>query len=109
MSSFWDLNNCDFMTRDEILVVVFGYFRDVGFLDYNVKSDDFVNIVSKYITEKSIKIGNPENNIRINAFKGRSASYVDILNKQFMVACESSSSTMLSHFLFKMCLIIIIS
>ena len=82
--SFELVNFLGVMSGNSIGLLVFGYFRIQRFFEHNVRCDDFINIISKYITEKKIKIGN--NNTNVDVFDGGIINYVDALNKQFFVA-----------------------
>ena len=75
----------DFGSKKSILRVTFGYFRINGFLD-NIKCDDIIAIISRYLVEESIlKIG--KNNKAINKFD-KSEKYISqiaALNKEFII------------------------
>ena len=43
------LPNFEFMNRHTAVTLAFGYFRLNDFFGYNVKCDDFISIISKYI------------------------------------------------------------
>ena len=57
----------EFMEHDALVTAISGYFRKCGFVEYNVKIDDFVDIISKYMAEKTIRIDNNHN--KINSFE----------------------------------------
>ena len=77
----------DFMADNTTSIVIFGYFRKNGFLEYKIKHDDFISIIKKYIVQKyNVKIG--KNNIYIDPFKDDTVSYcnfADIISKQFSI------------------------
>ena len=87
-----------FMSDTTTIAVIFGYFRKNEFLDYNVECSNFISIISKYIENKSIKIGN--NNINIDIFDAGnhniSPNNLDVLNKNFIVGTTTSHNHMLS-------------
>ena len=58
----------DFMDSQTTIAFIFAYFRYNDFFGFNVKCNDFVDIISKYTIEQNIKFG--KNNENIIAFNG---------------------------------------
>ena len=80
------------MTRASTIALVFGYTRKHWHLEYNVKLDDFVNVISKYLAAPQIKVGKYHQNI--DAFNEKEVRLSDIygLNETFIVARVSVSN-----------------
>ena len=90
----------NFMDDKTSIDVVFGYFRKNGFLQFNVRIDDFVNITSKYIigqTTSTISIG--KNNKHIDAFNQRVCN-MDIISKQLFIAVDDENDRMFRIYIF---------
>ena len=90
----WAKNQLDFLDHESTIALIFGYFRNNEFLHNNIKYDDFVNIVSKYFVEPTIKFGN--NNKAIDAFNRSRLYYITAKSKDFVVSLDYSSRIMLS-------------
>ena len=84
MNSLTSLELFDFMSAGTTTAVIFGYFRKQRFLTYNIKCDDFVSIISKYLIYPIIKIG--KNNQTINAFDSKKIDFISASNKQLVFA-----------------------
>ena len=73
--------------KDDYLKVtsfVVAYFRCFGFLDYNVKVENFVNIVSTYIAERdNIKFG--DKSYKIDVFDDKFVRGIDCIDENFIV------------------------
>ena len=98
----------DFATPRSIAIVIVGCFRQYGFFEYNVKCDDFINIIKNYINNyKNITIG--KNNTEISLDNNLSGiSMVDSLNKNFIVAVHEHDYKMLSPCNYLFCCILAI-
>ena len=82
------VNSFDFITNEATIVVVFAYLRKYGCFDFNVKWDDLITIISQYINDnKSVKIG--EKNIFIDVNSKKRIDYIDVIDKQLIVAVET--------------------
>ena len=88
----------DFMSSKTTIAVIFGYFRLNGLLKYNIKYDDIVNIIKKFLIEKNI-IKIDIHGECINAFDHNYAGnwFGDVVNKTFAVI--GTNSSMLSNIL----------
>ena len=73
------------------IVLITGFFRINEYFKYNVRNDDFVKIISKYINEKTIEIAK---NATIKNLNDRVID-IDSLNKQFFVVVCLSTKQML--------------
>ena len=69
-----------------IELLCYGYFRVNGFFRYNIKLDDFINIISNYINEFSVKFGKDLINIDTFFKNGFRAISMDIFDKKFFIA-----------------------
>ena len=96
MSRFSPLiDRFDFMKHETTVAVTFGFLRLNGFLEYNVKWDDFVSIISNYITYKHNNIKVIANKTTIHAFDDNlRVKCIDSLNKQFIVAVTDATPQM---------------
>ena len=86
MSDWSCVDRFDFMTKETTVVVIFGYLRKNGYLDYNVKWDDLIDIILKYINNEKNNIKIYQNNENITLADGYSINMIDALNKQLIVA-----------------------
>ena len=84
------LTDFDAFSRQTTIAVILGFFRNHGYLQYNVRVTDFMEIISKYIIAKEIKI--TDTVTTINIFDGRKVIAIDALKKQFIVAITKSSN-----------------
>ena len=103
------MKNSQQLTENTTIALVNGYFRTHGFFDHNVKSDDFVSIISNYLLEMQLIFSN--NNKNINAFDKRNAfhkrnvfdksdtrvSVIDILDENCFIAGSFVSELLLSN------------
>ena len=85
----------DFINRQTAISVIVGYFRLCGLLEFNIKCDDLINIISKYINENEIKVDN-DKNIHIDPFDNNRVNTMDCLDKQFIVATRYKPGQLLS-------------
>ena len=90
-----DDNFLDFLKFDEVRLVVYGYFWSCKFLEYNIKCDDFIKIIAKYINHNSITIG--DDHKIINFFDNKAVHQVDSLNKDFIIVSNRTLQQMLSN------------
>ena len=80
------------------IAVTIGYLRKNGFFDFGVKCDDFINIISNYIIEKSLIFGNNTKKINIFGENGSRTTQIDAMNDQFIIAINQLSKQMLSFY-----------
>ena len=93
MSDSSCIDGFDFMTNETTIAIIFGYLRKNGYLDYNVKWDDLIDIILKYINNKKNNIEIHPNNENIKLVDGYSINMIDSLNKQFIVAIHRGSNS----------------
>ena len=79
----------DFFNHDTKIAVISGYFRRSGYLDYNVKLDDLILIVNKYLKTKTIKFGENITTINSQTYKH---CVIDALNDKFIIAINKGIS-----------------
>ena len=91
--SVWDLNNIEWINHSTIIAVINGYFRSSQFFDYNIRCDDFIKIVYKYLSERNVSFG--KNCKLINAFTA-GVSDISLLNNGIVVSVSESSQQLLS-------------
>ena len=88
-----DLEDHQELTESTTIAVIIGYFRKHGFFYYNVKIDDFVNIISNYLLEMQLIFSN--NNKNDIVFDKR-VTVIDILDENCFIAVSFDSELMLS-------------
>ena len=76
----------DFLNNSTTIALIFGYLRINLVERLNVKVDDFVDVISKYIIEQKIKINKNYQNITIFQNPQKEVHKVAFINKQFIVA-----------------------
>ena len=84
----------DKLDQTTTVELINGYFRTNGFMQYGVKLDDFIKIVSNYILEKHLKFG--KNNSVINVFNQNRIRNISCLNKNCFVAVDWADTKMFS-------------
>ena len=96
-------NHLSIMKHETILSIIGTYFKDNGYLNYNTKCDPFINIISEYIIEKSIKINNNNEYIDLyeydHDYEFDETLYVglmDIIDKDFIAIAEPTEKQLLS-------------
>ena len=83
----------DFMTHEATVAVIFGYFRRNQFLNYSIRCNDFVDIISKYINANNTTKFGADNKI-INLLNGKPIKRLSALNKTFFVGISYRSRQM---------------
>ena len=89
----------DFCDNNAKIIIIFGYFRKNNFLSYRIKFDDFISIISSYISKTYNVVINQLGNkiIAAKPFENvfTSTTYIcDCLNKQFAVVATRASKKM---------------
>ena len=90
--------NClDVMSFETTIAVIDWYFRINGFLDYNIKTDDFIKLIKKYISQhvQQINLTKPNNTIKLHT----DDIIIDLysVNKDFLIFI--TLNTMLSIYI----------
>ena len=85
------MNYLELLSYHTTIVLINGYFGENMFFKYNVRTDDFINIISKYLKEKPIKLIEHVHEKR-NLFNC-AIDNLAILNKQFVAAI----GTLINH------------
>ena len=93
-----DTNHLDLLNHESTIALIFGYFRKNKLLNYGIKYDDFVRIVSKYMVEPAIKFGNNNKSIDGFSHNDRRLYYINVHSTSFFVALDYGSKIMLSAF-----------
>ena len=58
-------NHLDLMNFETTIALIYGYFRANGFFDYNIKIDDFIKLVKKYMSKNQIKLVKSHKSIKL--------------------------------------------
>ena len=88
------IDTFDFLNHESTIALIQGYFRNSGFLDCNIRIDDFIPIVCNYCFDnKTINIGN--NHKKIKNFCWNGIDFIDALNKQFIIAGNADTQQLL--------------
>ena len=90
------------------IVLVSGFLRANGFFDFNVRIDDFIDIILKYLAA-SFKFGDNLSKIETNLFDNQNVSNIKILNENFIVAVSHNAKKMLRffHLILFLCFVVI--
>ena len=83
---------CDLLSNKTKTTLARGFFLVNGFLQYNVKIDDFINIISRYLIEISIQFGDDVKKIVING--NHEVSDIGIFNNKLFVVVSRKTKHM---------------
>ena len=90
------VNNLEWMHQTKTMVLIFGYFRENRFFNYNVEVNGFVDIIFKCIHEKQITFGENVTNINIFPNSNVAIDYLTVLSKGLFVAANYNQRRLLS-------------
>ena len=80
--------------ENKLVSLIYGYFEKSGFLDYNIKCDNFIDIVAKYLSINYVAFGDSMQTINIFGKRKKAVSTIDIINETCFVAATQDVSIM---------------